>query len=320
MGTFRPAVLWTTKVHWRREEAKMKTVALFCCVLASAIADFVPASEEGNTFKKVDAEEAEREGKAFRSVSGDGVLIADGAGEIVVAPGLGGAVVGFVAGPIAAVAVARSCKTEFITELVTQVCEDTVRNVCATEYAEVCEERVATRTEQECGEHVVSEPVEHCHGGHGHEVCEETHHTSYKQECTTSYTTECYGGYRGKRSPTFRNKERRKEQDKRRKEQEKEKENKKNNRRGPRCHRVLQQHCHSVPVSTPSRNCHHVASRPVCSVSHVERRVSHCNPVQVHHPETICRKVPNQVCHQEPAQACRKVRPQPQQRTQEVCK
>ena len=26
------------------------------------------------------------------------------------------------------------------------------------------------RTEQECGEHVVSEPVEHCHGGHGHEV------------------------------------------------------------------------------------------------------------------------------------------------------
>ena len=100
---------------------------LFCCVLASAIADFVPASEEGNTFKKVDAEEAEREGKAFRSVSGDGVLIADGAGEIVVAPGLGGAVVGSVAGPVAAVAVARSCKTEFITELVTQVCEDTVR-------------------------------------------------------------------------------------------------------------------------------------------------------------------------------------------------
>ena len=84
----------------------------------------MPASEEGNTFKKVDAE---REGKAFRSVSGDGVLIADGAGEIVVAPGLGGAVVGSVAGPVAAVAVARSCKTEFITELVTQVCEDTVR-------------------------------------------------------------------------------------------------------------------------------------------------------------------------------------------------
>merc|ERR1711874_844144 len=163
MGTFRPAVLWTTKVHWRREEAKMKTVALFCCVLASAIADFVPASEEGNTFKKVDAEEAEREGKAFRSVSGDGVLIADGAGEIVVAPGLPVAVA---SGPIAAVAVARSCKTEFITELVTQVCEDTVRNVCTTEYAEVCEGRVATRTEQECGEHVVSEPVEHCHGGH----------------------------------------------------------------------------------------------------------------------------------------------------------
>ena len=91
--------------------------------------DFVPASEEGNTFKKVDAEEAEREGKAFRSVSGDGVLIASGAGEIVVSPGLGGAVVGSVAGPVAvaAVAVARSCKTEYITELVTQVCEDTVR-------------------------------------------------------------------------------------------------------------------------------------------------------------------------------------------------
>merc|ERR1711887_292616 len=104
MGTFHPAVLWTTEVHWRREEAKMKTVALFCCVLASAIADFVPASEEGNTFKKVDAEEAEREGKAFRSVSGDGVLIADGAGEIVVAPGLGGAVVGSVAGPVAVAA------------------------------------------------------------------------------------------------------------------------------------------------------------------------------------------------------------------------
>merc|ERR1719239_1053807 len=96
------------------------------------------------------------------------------------------------------------------------------------------------------------------------------------------------------RSPTFRNKE------KRRKEQ-KEKEEKDKNRRGPRCHRVPQQHCHSVPVSTPSRNCHHVASRPVCSVSHVEKRVQHCNPVQVHHPETICRKVPNQVCHQEPA-------------------
>ena len=29
---------------------------------------------------------------------------------------------------------------------------------------------VLLRTEQECGEHVVSEPVEHCHGGHGHEV------------------------------------------------------------------------------------------------------------------------------------------------------
>merc|ERR1712088_1105023 len=129
MGTFHPAVLWTTEVHWRREEAKMKTVALFCCVLAAAFADFVPASEEGNTFKKV--EEAEREGKAFRSVGGDGVLIADGAGEIVVAPGLGGAVVGSVAGPVAVasgpIAVARSCKTEFITELVTQVCEDTVR-------------------------------------------------------------------------------------------------------------------------------------------------------------------------------------------------
>merc|ERR1712181_9488 len=105
--------------------------------------------------------------------------------------------------------------------------------------------------------------------------------------------------------------------EKRRKEQ-KEKEEKQN--RGPRCHRVPQQHCHSVPVSTPSRNCHHVASRPVCSVSHVEKRVKHCNPIQVHHPETICRKVPNQVCHQEPAQSCRKVRPQPQQRTQEVCK
>merc|ERR1711971_589948 len=204
MGTFQLAVLWTTEVHWRREEAKMKTVALFCCVLASAMGDFVPASEEGNTFKKVDAEEAEREGKAFRSVSGDGVLISSGAGEIVVSPGLGGAVVGSVAGPVAvaAVAVARSCKTEYITELVTQVCEDTVRNVCATEYAEVCEERVATRTEQECGEHVVSEPVEHCTGGNGHQVCEESHHTSYKQECTTSYTTECYhSGHRGKRSP-----------------------------------------------------------------------------------------------------------------------
>ena len=58
------------------------------------------------------------------------------------------------------------------------------------------------------------------------QVCEETHHTSYKQECTTSYTTECYGHYRGKRSPTFRNKE------KRRKE-EKEKEEK-NKNRGPR--------------------------------------------------------------------------------------
>merc|ERR1712172_215149 len=166
-----------------------KTVALFCCVLASAMGDFVPASEE-----------AEREGKAFRSVSGDGVLIASGAGEIVVSPGLAGAV-------------ARSCKTEYITELVTQVCEDTVRNVCATEYAEVCEERVATRTETECGEHVVSEPVEHCTGGHGHEVCEESHHTSYKQGCTTSYTTECYhSGHRGKRSPTFRNKEKRRKE------------------------------------------------------------------------------------------------------------
>merc|ERR1719174_3501708 len=240
------------------------------------------------------------EGKAFRSVSGDSVLIAEGAGEIVVAPGLGGAVVGSVAGPIALASgpvavVARGCRTEFVTERVATRTEDTVRNVCATEYAEVCEERVATRTETECGEHVVSEPVEHCHGGHGHEVCEETHHTSYKQECTTSYTTECYGGYRGKRSPTFRNKE------KRRKEQ-KEKEEKNKNRRAPRCH------------------CHHVASPPVCSVTHVERRVAHCNPVQVHHPETICRKVPNEVCHQEPAQSCRKVRPQPQQRTQEVCK
>ena len=29
-ATFRPAVLWTTKVHWRREEAKMKTVAVRC--------------------------------------------------------------------------------------------------------------------------------------------------------------------------------------------------------------------------------------------------------------------------------------------------
>lgn len=298
----------------------MKTVALFCCVLASAMADFVPASEE------VDAVEAEREGKAFRSISGDSVLIAEGAREIVVAPGLGGAVVGSVAGPIALASgpvavVARGCRTEFVTELVTQVCEDTVRNVCATEYAEVCEERVATRTEQECGEHVVSEPVEHCHGGHGHEVCEESHHVAHQQECTTSYVTECYGGYRGKRSPTFRNKERRKEEQKRRKEEEKRKEekNKNKNRRGPRCHRVPQQHCHSVPVSTPTRHCHHVASAPVCSVTHVERRVAHCNPVQVHHPETICRKVPNEVCHQEPAQACRKVRPQPQQRTQEVC-
>ena len=26
--TFQPAVLWTTEVHWRREEAKMKTVAV----------------------------------------------------------------------------------------------------------------------------------------------------------------------------------------------------------------------------------------------------------------------------------------------------
>jgi hypothetical protein len=298
------------------------------------MADFVPASEEGNTFEKVDAKEAEREGKAFRSVSGDSVLISEGAGDFVVAPGLGGAVVGSVAGrvagpvaiasgPIGAVAIARGCRTEFVTELVTQVCEDTVRNVCATEYAEVCEERVATRTEQECGEQVVSEPVEHCHGGHGHEVCEESHHVAHKQECTTSYVNECYGGYggyRGKRSPTFRNHERRKEEQKRRKEAEKEKEEKNKRGRGPRCHRVPQQHCHSVPVSTPSRHCHHVASPPVCSVTHVERRVAHCNPVQVHHPETICRKVPNQVCHQEPAQACRKVRPQPQQRTQEVCK
>ena len=79
--------------------------------------------------------------------------------------------------------------------------------------------------------------------------------------------------------------------------EEKEKEEK-NKNRGPRCHRVPHQQCHSVPVSTPTRNCHHVATRPVCTVSHVEKRVHHCNPVQVHHPETICRKVPNQVCHQ----------------------
>merc|ERR1719500_970713 len=204
---------------------------LLACLLATACAT------EGDTFKAPkdtfvpETEGESREGKQFGFSLPTGVS------------GLNAHVVEAV-GPVAVAAPVR-CATEFVQEVVTQVCEDTVKSVCHTEFEEVCEDVVSSRTEAECQDLVVSEP---------REVCHEASVVAHHQECHTLHETQCHGGhhgYRGKReaAPTFGNREekrRRKEQRRLEKELEKEQKDceKKGDCRRPVAHRPV---CRSVP-------------------------------------------------------------------------
>lgn len=208
------------------------------------------------------------------------------------------------------------------------------RSVCHTEFEEVCEDVVSSRTEAECQDLVVSEPREVCQPGPAREVCHEASVVAHHQECHTLHETQCHGGhhgYRGKReaAPTFGNREekrRRKEQ--RRLEKELEKEQKDCEKKGdcrrpvghrPVCHSVPFQQCRSVPVHHPEVACHQEVGAPVCRTEFSERSVRDCRPVEVPVHSTVCRNIPTEVCTQVPEQICRKGGRAAPVQTRQIC-
>merc|ERR1711913_219651 len=68
------------------------------------------------------------------------------------------------------------------------VCEQSFREVCGTEYSQECHDEPTTRLEEQCETSVVSEPVKVCTPGKAHKVCHTTNVESFREECSTSYT------------------------------------------------------------------------------------------------------------------------------------
>merc|ERR1712223_2141671 len=65
------------------------------------------------------------------------------------------------------------------------LCEESFREVCGTEYSQECHDEPTTRLEEQCETNVVSEPVKVCTPGESH-----------REECSTSFTHQCERGGR----------------------------------------------------------------------------------------------------------------------------
>lgn len=200
------------------------------------------------------------------------------------------------------------CITEFVTEVVTRVCEETTREVCHTEYSQECQEVHSSRRETECGEVVVREPVERCSPGPSHQVCTESTSVGHHQECTTTHVEEC--GFRHRRAAdaaAYRLTHGRVVHG------------------GARgvvrgCVAVPRQECRSVPVHTPRVACREERGAAVCTTELVERRVRDCHPVEVPTSHTVCSKVPHKVCEVVPEEVCRSgARPAAPVEARQVC-
>merc|ERR1712203_773945 len=76
------------------------------------------------------------------------------------------------------------------------VCEQSFREVCGTEYSQECHEEPTTRLEEQCETTVVSEPVKVCKPGEAHKVCHTTNVESFREECSTSFIHQCERGSR----------------------------------------------------------------------------------------------------------------------------
>jgi len=197
------------------------------------------------------------------------------------------------------------------------VCEQSFREVCGTEYSQECHDEPTTRLEEQCETNLVSEPVKVCTPGEAHKVCHTTNVESFREECSTSYTHQCErGARRGRPSRGKQGK-----QGKRGKRQllqaalfisalqqqntgttEAPQED-----RQPRCFRVPHRNCHQYPVSTPKEVCHTEQDPAICHEEQKEKTVKSCNHVEVPSSHKVCKQVPHQACHQEPYQSCHKV-------------
>jgi len=195
------------------------------------------------------------------------------------------------------------------------VCEQSSREVCGTEYSQECHDEPTTRLEEQCETSVVSEPVKVCTPGEAHKVCQTTNVESFREECSTSFTTQCErGGRRGRPS-------RKEKQGKRGKRapqllqaallisalQQQEPNEEPQEPRRPRCFRVPHRNCHQFPVSTPREVCHTEQDPAICHEEQKEKTVRSCKPVEVPSSHKGCKQVPHRACHQEPYQSCRKV-------------
>merc|ERR1712088_990643 len=162
------------------------------------------------------------------------------------------------------------------------VCEQSFREVCGTEYSQECHEEPTTRLEEQCETTVVSEPVKVCKPGEAHKVCHTTNVESFREECSTSFTHQCERGSR-------RGRPSRKE---------------KQGKRGRRSPQLLQAALLiSALQQQETTEAPQEPRRPRCF------RVPHrnCNQYPVSTPRKVCHQVPHQACHQEPYQSCHKV-------------
>merc|ERR1712210_153651 len=162
------------------------------------------------------------------------------------------------------------------------VCEQSFREVCGTEFSQECHSEPTTRLEEQCETSVVSEPVKVCTAGQAHKVCHTANVESFREECSTSFTRQCERGPRRGR-PSRKQKE---------------------GKRGKRSPQLLQA---ALLISALQRQetteAPQEPRRPRCF------RVPHrnCNQYPVSTPQKVCHQVPHQACHQEPYQSCHKV-------------
>merc|ERR1712223_2060156 len=181
------------------------------------------------------------------------------------------------------------------------LCEESFREVCGTEYSQECHDEPTTRLEEQCETNVVSEPVKVCTPGESHRVCHTTQVESFREECSTSFTHQCE---RGARRPSQG------KQGKRGKRQllqaallisalqQQQTAEEEQSLEAPRCFRVPQRHCNQYPVSTPKEVCHTEQDPPICHEEQKEKTVRSCHNVEVPATHTVCSQVPHRACHQ----------------------
>merc|ERR1712168_1026780 len=158
------------------------------------------------------------------------------------------------------------------------LCEQSFREVCGTEYSQECHDEPTTRLEDQC------------------ERGARRGRPSRKQKQGKE------GKQRGKRSPQLLQAalliSALQQQQTTEAPQEP---------RQPRCFRVPHRNCNQYPVSTPKEVCHTEQDPAVCHEEQKEKTVRSCKPVEVPSSHKVCQQVPHRACRQEPYQSCRKV-------------